>query len=175
MHTTNETIEYILNTPETDPGMTDVMDAVKEYMKENRIKYKQVGSDVIYKLSGYRKEYTIRLTIIENKDIEHVYLHTDYDFPIPEDKRLTVAEFIIRINPRFPIGGFEMFIDSGLVRYKSFAVVTGGELTREMINDISSTAIGAMDNSEPGFMAILNGRTAIEAFKIVENEAENMK
>ncbi len=77
---------------------------------------------------------------------------------VPEEVRLSVAEFLIRANYGLWIGNFEMDFDDGEVRYKSSLDFEGETLTSGFIHNTNSMAVRLMDLYLSGLLKIVCGR-----------------
>jgi len=87
----------------------------------------------------------------------------------PEDKRLEIAEYLIRANYGMRIGNFEMDMSDGEIRYKSSFDFEGFEPPNILFRNSIYPAVNMMDKYLPGIMAVLSGaKTPEEAIKMVE-------
>ena len=75
---------------------------------------------------------------------------------IPPENRLTVSEFITRVNYGMRIGNMEMNMSSGKVRYKSSLDFRGEKLTSMWLKNSIVAAVTAMDRYLPGLKAIVD-------------------
>lgn len=77
-----------------------------------------------------------------------------------------VADFINRANYGLPLGNFELDMNDGELNYKNSVDVTGGELTKGMVETLVKFSIECVNRYLPGLEAVLAGknpRAAIEA------------
>jgi hypothetical protein len=152
--------------------MTSILDKVKDYLNQVDVDYEVEEESIWFTGEGDTGSYDMSFIVL--KDYQNIFLFLEFGKIIPEHKRLNVAEFIVRINNMFPLGGFEMFIDKGFVKYKISNILKGGILSGEMLDEMVTDALFTMDISFPGFLAVCNkGKSAVEAFKIVENAILN--
>jgi hypothetical protein len=82
---------------------------------------------------------------------------------VPEEVRLSAAEFILRANYGLWIGNFEMDMDDGEVRYKSSLDFEGVPLSYALIRNAIFPAIQTMVCYLPGLAAVVEGRPPAEA------------
>ncbi len=73
----------------------------------------------------------------------------------PEDKRLTVAEFLTRANSGMIIGNFELDFASGEICYKTSIDVKGDLISFELIEQLVYTNVTMMDKYLPGILAVI--------------------
>jgi hypothetical protein len=76
---------------------------------------------------------------------------------VPEDKLLSVAEYLTRANFGLNIGNFEMDFEDGEVRYKTSIDVTEESLTFGLIDPLVKASFVSMDDYLPGLKAVIAG------------------
>lgn len=152
--------------------MTNLLTGVEDLLLKKDVNYEKEEKCIYFVIAVEDDDaYEMKFFSFEN---DQIILFSDYGEKIPEDKRLIVIEFIVRINNMFPLGDFEMFIDEGFVQYKISNILKGAMLSEEILDEMVNDALFAMDISHPGFMAICNeGKSALEAFTIVESGLMN--
>ena len=92
---------------------------------------------------------------------------------VPENKRLSVAEFLTRANYGLIMGNFEQDWDDGEVRYKTSLDVEDSELGIALLSHIVYANITSMDRYLPGIIAVLAGsQTPLEAISAIEASQE---
>ena len=74
---------------------------------------------------------------------------------VPEDKRLVVAEFIMRVNFGLIIGNFEMDLADGEIRYKTGIDVEDDRLSFALIKQMVYANVMMMDRYLPGIMQVI--------------------
>ena len=72
---------------------------------------------------------------------------------IPENKRITIAEFITRANYGIFIGNFELDFSDGEIRYKTS--VDGNGLNFDLIQNLVYANVTMMDEYLPGIIAVI--------------------
>jgi hypothetical protein len=103
--------------------MTSILSKVEDHLKKESVGYDIDKENIWFTGAGDTGSYEMRFIIHE--DYQNIFLYLEFGKIIPEYKRLTVAEFIVRINNMFPLGDFEMFIDEGFVHYKISNILKG--------------------------------------------------
>ena len=76
----------------------------------------------------------------------------------PEDRRMSVSEFITRANFGMIIGNFEMDFKTGEVRYKTAVDVEGMDLNFNLAKNAVYPAVLMMDKYFNGLMRVIYGR-----------------
>ncbi|MBW4659722.1 MAG: YbjN domain-containing protein [Drouetiella hepatica Uher 2000/2452] len=105
------------------------------------------------------------------EDQEQFVFYSIYPDIAPEDKRLTMAEFLTRANYGLIIGNFEMDFDDGEIRYKTSIDVEGDLLTTDLIKQLVYANIMMMDHYLPGIQAVMDSRlSAAEAISQIESQ-----
>ncbi len=85
---------------------------------------------------------------------------------IPEQQRLTVAEFITRINYGMGMGNFELDFSDGELRYRTSTEVEDGDLPDTIMARLVYVNVLAMDEYLPTIMSISYGQVSpLEAIK----------
>jgi hypothetical protein len=89
---------------------------------------------------------------------------------VPEEKRLSVAEFLTRINYMLTVGNFEMDFSDGEVRYRTSVDVEGDHLSNALLKQLTMANVTMMDQHLPGILAIINDNVLpIDAVTMVQN------
>ncbi len=83
---------------------------------------------------------------------------------VPEEKRLMVAEYLVRANYGLPLGNFEMDFSDGEVRFKTSIDVESEEymLTPAMLKSLVYSNVLTMDRYLGGLMAVIYGNAVPE-------------
>ncbi|MDJ0582123.1 YbjN domain-containing protein [Crocosphaera sp.] len=88
---------------------------------------------------------------------EQFIFYSIYPELVPEDKRLTIAELLTRINYGLVIGNFEMDFNDGEIRYKTSIGVEDNLLTYQMIKRLVYANVTIMDYYWPSIRAVMDG------------------
>ena len=149
--------------------MAGILNKVEDHLNEKNVAYIKEENSVSFIGSiGDNDDYEIEFVSYE--DDHQISLFLDYKETILENKKPIVAEYIVRINSRLPIGALRMNFNAGHVYYKMSNILVGQLLTNKIIEKMVGGALFSMDFSSPGFTAICNeGKSALEAFTIVES------
>lgn len=91
-------------------------------------------------------------------------------FKVPEDRRLSAAEFLTRANYGLRIGNFELDFNDGEVRYKSSLDFESETLTSNLIRRALYPAVETFDEYLPGLLRVVYGdKSPEEAIKEIED------
>jgi hypothetical protein len=92
---------------------------------------------------------------------------------VPEEKRLAVAEYLIRANFGMEIGSFDMDFSDGAVQFRTSIDIEGGDLTPKMIQNLAYVNVTVTDQYLPGLVMVVEGdATPEEAIQHVEKAEE---
>ena len=88
---------------------------------------------------------------------------------VPENKRLGVAEFLMRANWGLEIGKFTMNLEDGEVRCETYVNVKGHRLSLPLVKNVVYANILTMDRYLPGIYSVTWGSISTEeAIKQIE-------
>jgi hypothetical protein len=88
---------------------------------------------------------------------------------VPDEKRLEVAEYLIRANFGMEIGSFDMDFSDGAVQFRTSIDIEGGELTPKMIQNLAYLNVTVTDQYLPGLVMVVEGDAApVDAVEKVE-------
>ncbi|MBD2080955.1 YbjN domain-containing protein [Leptolyngbya sp. FACHB-17] len=105
---------------------------------------------------------------------EQFVFYSIYPDFAPEDKRLTIAEFLTRANYGLISGNFEMDFNDGEIRYKTSIDVEGDFLTSDLIKQLVYVNVMMMDHYFPGIQAVIEGqRSPTEAIAHIEAQSDH--
>ena len=152
-------------------SMYDLIDAVRDFLDKDDWKYEyQQEKNVIR--SGITlkcKLQSVKLFLIFNETgytvIATAPLNAD------ESSRPNVMEYLTRANYGLRNGNFEMDVDDGEVRYKSYVNVKGMDtISSEVIQDSIMLPVVMMDRYGDGIAALMFGFSdPVTEIKKVEN------
>jgi hypothetical protein len=104
------------------------------------------------------------------KDLMMVFVYMSV--MVPESKRRDMAELVCRINHNLSIGGFELDMDDGDLRYMVAMDVEGGELVPTMVQNMRDSSISTCDRYYPALMSLIYGdKSPKDAIESVRNPA----
>lgn len=102
-------------------------------------------------------------------DLEQFLFYALAPVKVPEEARLTAAEYLTRANYGLRIGNFELDFNDGEVRYKSSLDFEAAELTPALIKNAIYPAVQTLDRYLPGLMKVIYG-AAFPAEAVAEIE-----
>ncbi|HEY0970872.1 MAG TPA: ADP-ribosylglycohydrolase family protein [Gemmatimonadales bacterium] len=76
---------------------------------------------------------------------------------VPAARRLAMAEAIVRVNFGLFLGGFDMDLADGELRYRVSVDVEGATLTPTMVHNMISASVSACDRFYGAFMRVMHG------------------
>jgi hypothetical protein len=89
---------------------------------------------------------------------------------VPENKLMTVAEFLTRANSGMILGNFELDFTNGEIRYKTSIDVEGDRVSFALIKRLVYANVTMMDEYFPGIMSVIYGEVeATEAIAQIES------
>lgn len=135
--------------------MAGIFSRLIDFMEEEEWKYEILEGETVlrFNFKGRAGRLLCYADVEEEKDwlIFYSYLPVN----APNDKMLTVAEFIARANRGMRIGNFELDFEDGEIRYKTSIDIEGGELTSKMIHNLLQANLSTMDRYFPGIMELI--------------------
>ena len=88
----------------------------------------------------------------------------------PEEKRISVAEFLTRANSGMMIGNFELDFNDGEISYKTSIDVEGDRLSTALIKRLVYANVMMMDEYLPGILSVIYGNVSpADAIAQIEN------
>ncbi|NEQ79420.1 MAG: YbjN domain-containing protein [Moorea sp. SIO2I5] len=93
---------------------------------------------------------------------EQFVFYSIYPELVSEEKRLTMAELLTRLNYGLIIGNFEMDFKDGEIRYKTSIAVDDNILTYQVIKRLVYANLTIMDHYLPGIRAVMDGNISPE-------------
>jgi hypothetical protein len=89
----------------------------------------------------------------------------------PEEKRISVAEFLTRANSGMMIGNFELDFNDGEISYKTSIDVEGDRLSTALIKRLVYANVMMMDEYLPGIFSVVYGNVSpADAIAQIEND-----
>jgi hypothetical protein len=102
-------------------------------------------------------------------DQDFVLFFSIFPIPIPEEKRLLIAEYITRANYGLNAGNLELDFKDGEVRYRTYCNTDGDSLNEEVAKHLIHVNIQTMDRYSAGIMKVLYGNLSpLQAVEEVE-------
>ena len=88
---------------------------------------------------------------------ESLLCNTHISQKMPYFKRLEVCDFMSRVNYELVNGNFEMDMDNGEIRYRTFLDLADTEPSKDQILNIVWNGVQAFDTYYPGLMKLVYG------------------
>lgn len=152
--------------------------SLDQYLKAQQWKYEKEdrGDYQRYTLGFNLKNASFRTYFELFPERYLFYVKVYFTQFVPLNSRLKIAELIIRINYRLALAQFDMDMDDGELRVIECICIEGSQLSQEMIGHMENTALFAMDDYFPAFMAVIHGgkspKEALDEFDACNTEAE---
>lgn len=100
--------------------------------------------------------------LIVDEEQESLLCNTHINQKIPHLKRLAVCEFMSRVNYELANGNFEMDMDDGEIRYRTFLDLADAEPSKEQVLNLIWNGVQGFDMYYPGLMKIVYGHLSAE-------------
>ena len=112
--------------------------------------------------------------VVERESDSQLLVYSRHPIPVPENKRLAMAEFVNRANTETVVGNFEVDMDDGVLRYKSYVDGLADCFTDADAERMLTLNVSMMDGYLPGIMHVIAAdMDPAEAVRWVESgEAE---
>lgn len=156
--------------------MTGIFSALIDYMEEESWKYEILEGETI--LRFHFKGTAGRLLCYAEVDEEKHWLLFYAYMPVntPEEKMVTMAEFITRANRGMRIGNFELDYDDGEIRYKTSLDIEGGVLTHTIIDNLLRANLSTINRYFAGIMSVIySDKDVTELIHTIEIPSANSR
>lgn len=107
---------------------------------------------------GTNGEFVFIATVDEDKHILSVFSRAA--FPCPAERRVQMAELLIRLNYGMQYGCFDMDFADGELRYRTGFDLANVELTDAWLLAVSRYNIASMDHWLPALQAVADGKAS---------------
>lgn len=126
-----------------------------QILKEEGWKYECDTKNEIVRLEihGTNSDYTS--FIIVDEEQESLLCNTHIRQKIPYSKRLELCNFMNRVNYELAIGNFEMDMDDGEIRFRTYLDSANAEPTKEQLLNLIWNGAQAFDTYYPGLLKII--------------------
>jgi len=154
-----------------DPNSFELLNTAANYFQNLEWQFIKSfeNSTIQFVFSGENGRWNCLLKTRENQ--AQLIFYSICPIPVPESKRIAIAEFITRANYNIIIGNFELDFDDGEIRYKTSIDVEGDRLSHSNLESIIYPNLGTIDRYLPGIKAIIERFDDIsvkQAIEIVE-------
>lgn len=136
--------------------MTAMMPVVEQTLLEEDISYQPMPQDahsLAMRFQGLKGEW-LSVAIVREEAHEFVFYSVAPQFAA-EDRRVAVAEYLMRANYGLSIGNFEMDFDDGEVRFRTGIDVEGDRLSPALLKSLIYSNWVTMDRYLPGLQAVI--------------------
>ena len=100
--------------------------------------------------------------LLIDEEQESLLCNTHINQRIPYSKRLEVCDFMSRINYELVNGNFEMDLDNGEIRYRTFLDLADAEPSQDQVLNIVWNGVLGFDTYYPGLMKLVYGNLSAE-------------
>jgi hypothetical protein len=139
--------------------MAEIFDTVLEFFQQDDWPFAQIEEQTALQ-TGFRGEHGQFNCLAQVLEEESLFLfYSLCPVNVPEDRRMSVAEFLARANYGLYIGNFELDFDDGEVRFKTSVDVEEGHLSPGLIKNLVYTNVLMTDRYLPGIMRVIYGDT----------------
>lgn len=113
-----------------------------------------------FEIHGVNADFHAFLLVDEEQ--ESLLCNTHIDQKIPHSKRLEVCDFMSRVNYELANGNFEMDMDNGEIRYRTYLDLSDAKPSKEQILNIVWNGVLGFDTYYPGLMRLVYGNCTAE-------------
>lgn len=100
--------------------------------------------------------------LLVDEEQESLLCNTHINQKIPAYKRLEVCDFMSRVNYELANGNFEMDMDNGEIRFRTYLDLADAEPSKEQILNIVWNSVLGFDTYYPGLMKLVYGDYSAE-------------
>lgn len=154
--------------PDNQNGL-EAFDLLSNYLDDDEWFPRRIEGKFAYSMSYSGKNGDLRCYAIVRVDLEEFLFYAVAPVKVPEEVRMSVAEYLTRANYGLRIGNFELDYSDGEVRYKSSLDFEGQMLTQDLIRNAIYPAVHTMDRYLAGLLRVsFGGATPHEAIDEAE-------
>lgn len=122
-------------------------------------------------IAGVNTNFHVFLLVDEEQ--ESLLCNTHIRQKITHSKRLEVCDFMNRVNYELANGNFEMDMDNGEIRYRTFLDLADVEPSKDQVLNIVWNGVLGFDTYYPGLMKLLYENYSAEAAAAFCTEQDN--
>ena len=144
-----------------------------EILKQNGWEFDFDIKNEIIKLEVRGVNTNFHSFLLVDEEQESLLCNTHINQKIPHSKRLEVCDFMSRVNYELANGNFEMDMDNGEIRYRTFLDLADAEPSKDQVLNIVWNGVLGFDTYYPGLMRLVYGNCSAEeaaAFCSEENQ-----
>lgn len=133
-----------------------------EILSQNGWEFDFDNKNGIIKLEirGINTDFDVFLFVDEEQ--ESLLCNTHIDQKIPLSKRLEVCDFMSRVNYELINGNFEMDMENGEIRYRTFLDLADAHPSQDQVLNIVWNGVLGFDTYYPGLMKLVYGDYSAE-------------
>jgi hypothetical protein len=150
--------------------MSESFSAILAFLDGHKYQYTSHGGEerVNLTLAGKHADYRVILRVTHGGDFFQIYIH--YPFRVRDEAvRASAAELVCRANYGMLVGGFEIDMSDGEIRFHVAHLILGLPLYPETAERLLFTAVSSLDRYFPAFMQHLHaGHTPEDAVYLAE-------
>jgi hypothetical protein len=135
--------------------MTSMIELAQQYLSEKGYHFSRRGEAESLQSSFSAENGTYSVFIDTNEEQALVGVFVYAPTKVPERNRRAVMEYLTRLNYGLRLGGFELDLNDGEVRYTQNMDIEGATLTNAMLLNMLHFALDVMDQYYPGLMRVI--------------------
>ncbi|MGM9992102.1 MAG: hypothetical protein ACI376_04525 [Candidatus Bruticola sp.] len=156
-------------------SLSQIEQAIQSYLQSEELEYALEDSDEGGSIFFFRVSTPMKFApeLFYNFIADHDSFYVYASYPEPADKCLIeMAQFLTIVNFGLKFGNFELDLESGEIRYKSFVQLEEGAVPSYQLIELSfNLTLSMFDKYGPGIAAILSGDlTPREAAALCEQQ-----
>jgi len=137
--------------------MGDIFDTMYDFFQQEDWKFERMGEQPILRMGINGKNGKWACYAQAREDQEQFVFYSVCPVNAPDDKRVTIAELLTRLNYGLVIGNFEMDMRDGEIRYKTSVDVEGDRVSHALVRNVVFVNLQMMDRCLPAIMGCMYG------------------
>jgi len=165
-----ELIESISDITEEITSDETIFEAIVNFFKKEDWQFQQTETELTLRLAFQGKNGKWNCYARAREEQEQFIFYSICPVNAPEEKRISVAEFLTRANSGMMIGNFELDFNDGEISYKTSIDVEGDRLNAALIKRLVYANVMMMDEYLPGILSVIYGNVSpTDAIAQIEN------
>jgi hypothetical protein len=166
-----ELIESISDITEEITSEETIFEVIVNFFKTEDWQFQRTETELTLRLAFQGKNGKWNCYARAREEQEQFIFYSICPVNAPEEKRISVAEFITRANSGMMIGNFELDFNDGEISYKTSIDVEGDRLTTALIKRLVYANVMMMDEYLPGILSVIYGNVSpADAIAQIEND-----
>lgn len=145
--------------PVVDGGLGS---AVRDYLTADGWPHRELPDSAGIEVGYQGENGRWPVYVLTDDDVGLCIVYSMSPVQVPEDARAAVCEFLTRINYGLTVGGFEMDLADGEVRFRTSVAVGEAVVPVEIIHRLLHLNVLAMDRHLPGLLALVADASDVE-------------